>query len=78
MYVFRLACPVQLLVRAQSIESTHPPPPPPNQMTRRLHELLPLGLQHALRDRYLGSAFDGGVKAAALLVGLRYPTAVLK
>ena len=47
-------------------------------MTRRLHELLPLGLQHALRDRYLGSAFDGGVKASALLVGLRYPTAVLK
>lgn len=48
------------------------------QVTRRLHELLPLGLQHALRDRYLGSVFDSGVKASALLVGLRYPRAVLK
>lgn len=47
-------------------------------MTRRLHELLPLWLQHALRDRYLGSVFDSGVKASALLVGLRYPRAVLQ
>lgn len=48
------------------------------KFTRRIHELLPLGLQHALRDRYLGSVFDGGVKASALLIGLRYPRAVLK
>jgi hypothetical protein len=54
------------------------PPTGHQKMTRRLHELLPLGLQHALRDRYLGSAFDSGVKASALLVGLRYPRAVLK
>lgn len=56
----------------------HDDPHPPRQMTRRLHELLPVRLQHALRDRYLGAFADSTVKASALLVGLRYPRAVLK
>ena len=68
--------------RPSNLQPTPFPPlnnPAPNQqVTRRIHELLPLRLQHALRDRYLGSAFDSGVKASALLVGLRHPRALLQ
>jgi hypothetical protein len=73
-------CECSIIIPAIPASPINPPPTHHHatQMTRRIHELLPLGLQHALRDRYLGSVFDGGVKASALLVGLRYPTAVLK
>ena len=52
---------------------THLPPTGHSAFTRKVHELLPVSLQHSLRDRHLGPWLDRAVGASAVALAVRHP-----
>ncbi len=57
---------------------THLAPKGHCAFTRRLHEVLPLSLQHALRDRHLPRWLDRAVGASAVALAVRHPRTFVK